>query len=400
MPKTKLAIVSTHPIQYYAPIFRALAQSHAVHPRVFFTWSQAAQGAVPDDGFGTTIRWDIPLLEGYEHEFVPNAAGHPGVDRFYGVRNPTLTRAIEQWGADAVLVFGWNLHSHLQVMRKFKARIPVYFRGDSTLLGSQSWWRQLARKLVLTWVYRHIDVAIAVGSNNRDYFAHHGVPSERIAFAPHSVDIGRFAETGEQHEAAAARWREQLAVPADARVLLYAGKLIETKDLGLLLEAFMQADSGAYLVFCGNGALEAELKARAADHPRVRFMPFQNQSAMPAVYRIGDVFVLPSRGETWGLAVNEAMACGRPVIASNRVGGARDLIRHQVDGWIFESGNRSELTQLLVAIAHMDRHALAAMGAAARETAMAWSSEATAAKIAQIVTLEHHVFRPVRLQPQ
>jgi glycosyltransferase involved in cell wall biosynthesis len=384
--RLKLAIVSTHPIQYYAPIFRVLAQSSDIHPRVFFTWSQAA-AAVPDAGFGAAIQWDIPLLDGYEHEFVPNVAQRPGLEHFWGLRNPTLTRSIEEWGADAVLVFGWNLSSHLHALRYFKGRIPVFFRGDSTLLDMQPPLQRFARTMLLRWVYRHIDLAIAVGQNNSDYFVQHGVPLRRIAVAPHSIDTKRFAADELQHDATASRWRTELQIPEQALVLLYAGKLQEKKDPLLLLDAFLASDPSAHLVFCGNGVLEGEVRARANGHPRVRFLPFQNQSAMPAVYRLGDVFILPSRGpgETWGLALNEAMASGRPVIASSKTGGARDLVRERINGWTFESGNRAALVEVLAAVAGMDRPALRVMGEVAREASLGWSSETTAARIAQIV---------------
>src|SRR5271170_6220570 len=122
MRRVKLAIVSTHPIQYYAPVFRALARSANVMPRVFFTWSQAESGPVFDPGFGAAFEWDIPLRDGYDHVFVPNIAGDPRPTHFRGVRNPSLIDEITEWGADAVLVYGWNLHSHLIAMRHFKGR--------------------------------------------------------------------------------------------------------------------------------------------------------------------------------------------------------------------------------------------------------------------------------------
>jgi hypothetical protein len=83
----RLAIISTHPIQYYAPIFQALTRSGRVFPRVFFTWSQTAASGVVDPGFGRTISWDIPLLEGYESEFVANVSQRPGTEHFFGLRS-------------------------------------------------------------------------------------------------------------------------------------------------------------------------------------------------------------------------------------------------------------------------------------------------------------------------
>jgi len=387
MNTVRLAIVSTHPIQYYAPIFQLLARSKGLRVKVFYTWSQAAGGSVADAGFGRSINWDIPLREGYESEFVANVARRPGTGHFLGLRNPGLIRAVEAWGADAVLVFGWNAASHLATLVHFKGRVPVFFRGDSTLLDRSSWWRGTLRRAVLSWVYRHVDVAIAVGSNNRDYFRWCGIPADRIAFAPHAIDTKRFADPGGTHEQRAAQWRQELAIPDGARTLVYAGKLQPKKDPTLLLEAFTRCAAAGHLVFVGDGELESELRVRAANLSDVHFLPFQNQQAMPAVYRLGDVFVLPSRGpgETWGLALNEAMATGRPVVAGDKVGGARDLVTPGVNGWVFESGSLPQLTTIVRNALTCEHASLAAMGVAAEMASTRWSVEAAAAGIESAV---------------
>jgi glycosyltransferase involved in cell wall biosynthesis len=390
LPKMKtirLAVVSTHPIQYYAPIFQQLAQFGSLRLKVFYTWSQTSGAAVADEGFGRTITWDIPLLEGYESEFIPNISSNPGTDRFSGLRNPQLNPAIEAWNADAVLVFGWNSESHLNVMRYFSGRKPVFFRGDSTLLDSISWWRSLARRAVLTWVYRHVDVAIAVGANNREYFRWCGIPEARIAFAPHAIDTLRFSDPSGSHQAQAEQWRRELGIASDSKVILFAGKLIPKKDPILLLEAFTRCGASGHLVFVGNGILEAELRARVGDRRDVHFLPFQNQQAMPAVYRLGDVYVLPSRGpgETWGLAINEAMASERAVIVSNKAGGARDLITEGVTGWTFRFGDLGQLTTAVSRVLTDHDGVIRAMGRAARTESVRWSIQAAAQGIERAV---------------
>ena len=383
MQRAKLAIISTHPIQYYAPVFRTLAAYHALDVRVFFTWSQAAGSTLFDHGFGAEVKWDIPLVDGYAHQFVRNVADRPGSHHFHGIRNPTLLDEIEAWGPDAILVYGWNCHSHLQALRHFKGRVPVLFRGDSTLLDERSWWRGLLRRGFLRWLYRHVDVAVAVGSNNRDYFTWCGIPLQRIALAPHSIDTVRFAAEAVTQEHRAHEWRQQLGIHAEAIVFLFAGKLQPKKDPGLLLEAFKTLKSRAHLIFVGNGETEGELKAQASRSENVHFLPFQNQSLMPVVYRLGNVFVLPSRGpgETWGLALNEAMATGRAIIASSKVGGARDLIQPGINGWIFKSGDRRALEGALGQAADCGLGGLAAMGNAARALSERWSTEKSARAI-------------------
>jgi glycosyltransferase involved in cell wall biosynthesis len=388
MSRRRLAIVCTHPIQYYAPIFRALASSDEIELKVFYTWSQAAAGeTLYDPGFGTAIRWDIPVLDGYSHQFVPNVARRPGVDHFAGLNTPSLIPEIEAWRPDAVLIYTWNSRSHLTALRHFKGKVPVLFRGDSTLLDRRSWWRSTMRRAFLTWVYSHVDVAIAVGSNNRDYFAWCGFPPHRIAVAPHSVDSARFAADSARHEALAARWRRDLGIVPEAIVVLFAGKLQPKKNPHLLLDAMRALPRETQLVFVGNGELERELKARAEPFANVHFMPFQNQSVMPSVYRLGDVFVLPSQGpeETWGLALNEAMACGRAVIASTKVGGARDLIVQGENGWMFESRDRQSLEEMLKQAVARGRESLHAMGATAQAQSGRWSSEESARRIGETV---------------
>lgn len=385
MQHRKLAIVTTHPIQYYAPVFRALAADARLDLRVFFTWSQANDDTLFDPGFGTSVKWDIPLLDGYAHQFVRNVAMRPGSDHFRGIRNPTLIDEIEAWRADALLVYGWSCQSHLQAMRHFKGRIPVLFRGDSTLLHESPWWRAFLRRAFLRWVYAHIDMAIAVGSNSRDYFAWCGVPPRKIAIAPHSIDTVRFAADAANQETQAAEWRLRLGIPPQAVAFLYAGKLQEIKNLGLLLDAFTRLESGPHLIFVGNGEMEIELKARASTSTNVHFLPFQNQSVMPLVYRLGDVFVLPSRAETWGLALNEAMATGRAVIASSKVGGARDLVDVGTNGWLFDSGDRSALEDRLRQAAEGGHTRLTAMGNASYARSGQWSTEASARGIRQAV---------------
>ena len=144
----RLAIVTTHPIQYNAPLFRALAGRDGIEIRVFYSWEGTARQDDPE--FGRTISWDIPLLDGYDWEMIPNRARDPGTHHFRGLDNPGMIPAIAAWGAGAVLVYGWAWKTHLGVMRHFKGRIPVLLRGDSTLLSATGpVWKRWLRRPVL-----------------------------------------------------------------------------------------------------------------------------------------------------------------------------------------------------------------------------------------------------------
>jgi glycosyltransferase involved in cell wall biosynthesis len=228
-------------------------------------------------------------------------------------------------------------------MRYFKNKVPVYFRGDSTLLDEQGGLKSLLKTIYLKWVYRHIDHAFYVGTNNKAYFKKYGLKDKQLSFAPHAVDNDRFA-TSRQVEVT--ELRKNLGIGIQDRVILFAGKFEEKKMPQLLLNAFLLINNQAlHLLFVGNGVLEDQLRKQAAGHANIHFLNFQNQSYMPVIYQACDLFCLPSKGpgETWGLAVNEAMACGKAVLVSDQCGCAVDLVT-KTNGIIFKSGDIDEIT--------------------------------------------------------
>ena len=360
----KLAIISTHPIQYYAPLFRLLSQADELKIKVYYLWGKDTAGKKFDPGFGKDVEWDIPLLNGYGYSFVENVSKNPGTHHFFGINNPDLIRQINKWQPNAFLIFGWNLFSHLKVMLHFKNHIPLYFRGDSTLLDEAPGTRKILRRIFLRWVYKHIDYAFYVGTRNKEYYLAHGLKEHQLIFAPHAVDNKRFMENGEDKKLEAMQWRRKLGIKDDNFVILFAGKLESKKNPSLLLETFIKwQNPKTHLIFVGNGVQEEELKKIASFNPAIHFLPFQNQSIMPVVYRLGDLFVLPSQGpgETWGLSVNEAMACGLPVLVSDKVGCAVDLIRQGENGFIFKSNDQNELIKLFNKCCYTYEPAIAGM---------------------------------------
>ena len=341
----RLAVVTTHPIQYYAPLLRLLSKEPGIELRVFYTWSQSQQGKKYDHDFGKMIEWDIPLLEGYAYEFVNNISKDPGVHHFKGIINPDLNKRIKIWKPDFILVIGWNFRSHLACMRYFKGRVPVLFRGDSTLLDEQPGLKRILRRIFLKWVYRHADYALYVGKNSRDYFLKHGLKENQLVWVPHTVDNARFSGP-DNFEEEAKQWRSALGIQEDDLVVLFAGKLESKKDPDFMLRLANHCpDSRLKLIIVGNGKLEEELKRKGSQDKRIIFLDFQNQQKMPLVYRLCDIYILPSRGpgETWGLGVNEAMACRRPVIVSDKCGCAPDLVKENITGWVFEPGEQGDL---------------------------------------------------------
>lgn len=358
----RLAILITHPIQYYAPVFRLLHERKILEIRVFYTWGEDSMVKF-DPGFGQTIAWDIPLLQGYPYEWVKNTSKDKGSHHFRGIVNPDLMTRVQLWQPDALLIYGWANQSHLKAIHYFKHKLPIFFRGDSTLLKQPAGIKKYLKYLFLRWVYEQIDHAFFVGANNKAYFKKFGLKNDQLTFAPHAVDNDRFCKSRTTEVAAL---RKSLAIADDEVLILYAGKLNPGKNVALLLEAFLTLNAPAtHLLLVGNGISEAALKLRAEESGAsayIHFMDFQNQTEMPVVYQAADLLCLPSVEETWGLGVNEAMACSTAVLASDCVGCAIDLIEEGYNGAIFKSGSLPSITEQLKTLVALKRSGLKEFG--------------------------------------
>ncbi len=405
----KLAIITTHPIQYYAPLFQALAKEAHLDLKVYYTWGTAVLEDKFDPDFGKSIQWDIPLLEGYDYHFTKNTSKNPGSATFSGIITPNLINEVEGFSPDAILVYGYAYQGHLKLIRYFKGKVPVWFRGDSTLLDPDFGWKKYIKRIYLYWVYRHIDKALYVGKNSKAYFEKFGVQKTQLHFVPHSVDNNRFASDRKKE---ANELRESLGIKASEILVLFAGKLEEKKNPLLLLNVAKSLKrTDVHFLFVGNGELEQKLKTDASPSTspstslrvislrvtslrvtsgstkRVHFMDFQNQQNMPVVYQACDLFCLPSKGpgETWGLAVNEAMAASKAVLVSDKVGCAVDLVEEGLNGFTFKSGDEEDLFKKLNVLS--DKEQLAKMGIASQEKIKDWSLEKQVSTILEIVRL-------------
>jgi glycosyltransferase involved in cell wall biosynthesis len=331
----RLGFLISHPIQYYAPIFRELAKQCDL--TVYFAHRQTGEGQA-DAGFGDAFEWDVDLLAGYRSRFLTNVARQPSTDRFGGCDTPGIRAEIADGRFDAFVVPGWGLRSYLQADRACRrARVPVMVRGDSQLVGKRRAVIRLAKALLYPRMMRRFDGYLYVGRRSRDYFEHYGARPSRLFFAPHCVDNDAFGSAG--------RTGRPLRNPSrNPARLLFAGKLIERKHpLDLIRAAALLQAGGASVevAFAGSGALEAGLR-RAAQEAGLAavFHGFVNQSALPATYAAADMLVLPSDGrETWGLVVNEAMACGLPAVVSDAVGCGPDLVEEGATGAVFPLGD-------------------------------------------------------------
>lgn len=336
----RLAVLSSHPIQYYAPLLRELAQRLDLH--VFFAHRATPQQQA-DAGFGTAFEWDVDLTSGYAHSFLTNIARDPGTGHYAGCDTPEIADRLKEGRFDALLVFGWHLKSCVQAIWAAKRLgLPVIVRGDSQLLTPRSPVKRLAKELIYPPLLRMFDAALYVGQRSRAYYDHFHFPAKRLFFSPHCVDANWFAARATADARQAVRAANGIA--PDAKVALFAGKLLPFKrplDLVQACGVLRERGESVEMLVAGSGELQSALADKAAElGVTLHLLGFQNQTEMPAAYAAADLLVLPSDGrETWGLVCNEALACGTPIVVSDAVGCAPDLANDPRVGRAFPLGD-------------------------------------------------------------
>jgi glycosyltransferase involved in cell wall biosynthesis len=375
-----LAHVVSHPIQYQAPLLRRLAQEPGLLLKTFFLTDAGAQ-PFHDPGFNRVVKWDVPLLDGYEHQFI--ARGLPLPLKFNQPARCSWRRAFAAGGFDAVWVNGY---AHGPLLRAIAAAkwlgIKVLVRGESHdgLRRAEPRWRRAAQRAL----FRQVDAFLAIGSANRDFYVARGVAPQRVHLAPYSVDNEYFRERIDAAASRRATLLSELQLSPSLPVVLFASKLQPRKRCGDLLRAYeaIREDTPAQIVVVGDGTERGALMeyVREKRLEDVRFVGFKNQSELPAYYDLCDIFVLPSDTEPWGLIVNEVMNAGKPVVVSDAVGAARDLVPDGRSGCVFPVGDVAALAaRLRTLISQPDLRRR--MGAHARVLVGEWGIDATVAGI-------------------
>lgn len=376
----RVGILSTHPIQYYTPWYRALAEQ--VDLRVLYCHQQSPTEQA-QAGFGVPFTWDIPLLEGYSSEFLPNQARHPNVNSFGGCDTPEIARRIRAKHFDAFIVHGWYVKSYWQaIIACWQSGTPLLVRGDSHLATPRSRLKRQVKDGVYRAFLSRFDGYLAVGQMTREYYLHYGADPRKIFFAPHAVDNDFFARRADSLRPMRAALRAQWGLPDDALVFAAVGKLIPRKrpwDILRAIEAAAPDTPRLWGLMVGDGPQRAELEAAARAHPLpIAFTGFLNQTELPQAYAASDCLLLASDDDTWGLVINEGMASGLPALVSNLVGCAPDLVLPEQTGQQFPCGSVPALAGLLTRLGHAP-DTLAAWGQQARQHIAHYSLDAAVA---------------------
>jgi glycosyltransferase involved in cell wall biosynthesis len=351
----KLAYLVSHPIQYQAPLLRLISEDPEIDLTVFFC-SNISVGEFIDPEFKQAISWDIPLIDGYKHQFLPTL-GRSDVLSFvepivYGLRDRLLAGKY-----DALWVHGWGRWSHIYAIKTaYRLGIPVLLRGEANLhLESGSKMKKMLKAGFMRWLISHTNQFLSIGSWNRKFYLHYGAAEERIHSVPYAVDNSFFQSIAQEASRTREQFRESLSLKAGKPIILYASKLTTRKRVIDLLDAYIKlspdghSKPDVYLLIVGDGELRTELLSRVTElgWNSIKILGFKNQTELPHYFDLCDVFVLPSFKEPWGLIINEVMNAAKPVIASDQVGSAPDLVKHGINGFIFKAGDIDDLYRAL-----------------------------------------------------
>ncbi len=344
----RVAVVTTHPIQYQVPWLQKLAARDGIDLQVFFAMlpDKAEQGRE----FGVAFEWDLPLLEGYRYTVLENRSPSPSTTSFNGCDTPQIYQELRRGRFDAVIVNGWVVRTCLQALLACRRLgIPCIVRGEANGLRPRAFWKRGLHRILLG----QYAAFLTIGSNNRRYYQDRGIDARRMFATPYCVDNDRFGKAADDWRARIGRAAlcERFGLVADKPTFLFSGKFVDKKRPGDIVDAvrtLADADPpGFQILMVGEGPLGQALREKAKGLP-IHFSGFLNQSEITAAYAVADCLVLPSdSGETWGLVVNEAMACGLPALVSNQVGCAVDVIEAGRTGDCFPCGDVGELARLM-----------------------------------------------------
>ncbi len=380
MHRCRLAVLASHPIQYFTPVYRRLAARPQIDLEVMYYRDFGVQERF-DKQFGQKIRWDTDQLTGYRHRFLTNVS--PVTDTFNPMHafNPGAFARLLLGKYDALWLNGYAYPSNwLALAASSLRRMPLLFRSDLRLPDSTDTRRyRHVRDAVIRWWMRRSDALLYIGKANREAYLHYGATESKLFFSPFSVDVElidsmRVRYAGSERHALRQRW----GLPTNVPVILSVGKLVAQKRPDALLKIAHALGDSAHVVFAGSGPLEFELKERAAAAGlrNVSFLGFVNQSKLPEVYACADVFVMASVAETWGLVVNEAMAAGAVPVVTNEVGSHHDLVTEGVTGYVVLAGDVDSMISRVQTLV-LDEKLRARLSDAARKRIAAYSYDAT-----------------------
>jgi len=346
--------INSHPIQYFAPMYKHMNEN-GVKTKAWYCSDESIRGGL-DKQFGVDVKWDIPLLEGYESVFLKNYSWKPShTAGFFGLMNLGVILRLFRIPKSVIVVHGWNYCTHFFVILLGK------LKGHTICLRCEMPQKQevlktglkmsVKRVLLKYLIFPRVNYFLYIGSQNRLFYKSYGISDDQLVFCPYSVDDKRFRKENLELQPVINQLKEKLGIPANDKVILYSGKYMEKKRPMDLLRAFnILNNNSCWLIMVGDGELRKEMEQymRENNLSKVILTGFVNQSQVAEYYAISNVFVMCSTiGETWGLSVNEAMNFELPVIISDLTGCSEDMVKNGDNGLHFKTGDYNELAMKL-----------------------------------------------------
>lgn len=307
---------------------------------------------VRDNEFGVNVKWDVPLLEGYEYRFFKNYSWKPShANGFFGLINPGMIRQLFREPKSVVIVHGWHYCTLFLILMLGKLRGHTVCLRNETPQKQEALkkgWKQKVKKICLKQVvFPSVHYFLYIGTQNYLFYKNYALAEKRLIFCPYAIDNIRFKAESNRLKTCVSHIKNKMGLPAGSKVILFAAKYIDKKKPLDLLQAFKQMTTpDCWLIMVGEGKLRKEMEHFIQENKleRVILTGFINQASIAEYYAVSDVFVMcSSAGETWGLSVNEAMNFNLPLVISDLTGCSDDLVKEGQNGYIFQTGNVDEL---------------------------------------------------------
>lgn len=340
----KVAITTPYP----APNLTTFYQNVASHPRIDLTvyyYSEAVLERYSEYGIKNED-WDIDLVGKFNYKFLKNyslkAWKSSRISPFRFI-NPQICEELNRNRFDAIVLGNWdNVTSWLAIPAAKFFGTPVLLLSDSNHISESE---KPAYKIVLKKIllekclFPIVSACLYPGFATRRFYELYGVSEKKLFRFSYSIDTAQFITLYDDLKDKRAALRADMGIPDDAFVILFVGRF-HVDDLPLnLLKAYQKVTfNKKALIFVGDGPLKKDLQDYTYQHDleHVYFPGFQSRMKLPRFYASADLFVHPASFEPWGMTIHEAMCFGLPVIATDRVGSAEDLVRHNENGFIYQ----------------------------------------------------------------
>lgn len=334
---TKLGFLVSHPTQFEAPFFQYISETFGKGlVRVYyFDWAEMKYSD-PELGHEVDTTWGIDLLSDY---------------KWKNIKRWKLHQVNEISKDHSYMIINGYTHMisiYLLIIRKLSGR-QTGLRLDTVLWNNKLWYKQVYKYILLTTLRLFVDRFWVTGKLSCEYVEHFGVPASRITLFPYVVNNEWFRTESKVSHLFKDNRLTELNINKDQKIILCITKLIERESPIDLFQAMKLLKNEKYtLIVIGDGSQKKQLEEFVIENglkKHIRFVGYIKYKELPGWYAIADLFVHTSINEPWGVSVQEAMACGLPVIASNFVGAGFDLIQEKKNGFQYKNGDIFDLAQ-------------------------------------------------------